>query len=34
MSTISEWFHNNGFKANPEKLNFLLSPVADRPIKK
>ena len=33
MSNVCEWFHHNGFKANPEKFHFLLSPFVDRPIK-
>ena len=33
MSNICEWFHHNGFNANPGKFYFLLSPFADRPIK-
>ena len=32
-SKICEWFHHNGFKTNPEKFHFLLSPFVDRPIK-
>ena len=30
---ICEWFHHNGFKANPGKFHFLLGPFVDRPIK-
>ena len=33
MSKICEWFHHNGFKANPGKFHFLLSPFVDRLIK-
>ena len=33
MSNICEWFRHNGFKANPGKFHFLLSPFVDRPIK-
>ena len=33
MSNICEWFHHNGFKANPVKFHILLSPLVDRPIK-
>ena len=33
MSNICEWFHHNGFKANPGKFHFLLSPFVDRSIK-
>ena len=33
MSKVCEWFHHNGFKANPGKSQFLLSPFVDRPIK-
>ena len=33
MSKICEWFHHNGFKANPEKCHFLLSSFVDRSIK-
>ena len=33
MSNICECFHHNGFKANPGKFHFLLSPFANRPIK-
>ena len=33
MSKICEWFHHNGFKANPRKLQFLLSLFVDRLIK-
>ena len=33
MSNICEWFHHNGFKANPRKCHILLSPFVDRPIK-
>ena len=33
MSKICEWFHHNGFKANPGKFHFLLSPFVDRSIK-
>lgn len=25
MSKICEWFHDSGFKANPEKFHFLLA---------
>ena len=30
MPNICEWFHHNGFKGNPGKFNFLLSPFVDR----
>ena len=33
MSNICEWFHHNGFKANPGKFHFLLSPFVERPVK-
>ena len=33
MSKICEWFHYNGFKANPGKFHFLLSPFVDSPMK-
>ena len=33
MSKTCTWFHHNGFKANPGKFNFILSPFVDRPIK-
>ena len=33
MPKICEWFHHNGFKANPGKFYFLLSPFVDWPIK-
>ena len=33
MPNIFEWFHHNGFKANPGKCHFLLSPFVDRPMK-
>ena len=33
MSNIFEWFHHNGFKANPAKFHFLLSPFIERSIK-
>ena len=33
MSKICEWFHHNGFNANPGIFHFLLSPFVDRPIK-
>ena len=33
MSEICEWFHDNGFKANPGKFQFLLSPFVDRPTR-
>ena len=33
MSKIGEWSHLNGFKANPGKFHFLLSPFVNRPIK-
>ena len=29
MSNICEWFHHNGFKANPGEFYFLLSPFVD-----
>ena len=32
MSKICEWFHHSGFKANPGKSHFLLSPLIDRPM--
>ena len=32
MSKIFEWFHHSGFKANPGKSHFLLSPFIDRPM--
>ena len=32
MSKICEWFHHSGFKANPGKSHFLLSPFIDRPM--
>ena len=33
MPNNCEWFHHNDFKANPGKINFLLSPFVDRAIK-
>ena len=33
MANICEWFHHNGFKSNPGKFHFLLSPFLGRPIK-
>ena len=33
MAKICESFHHSGFKANPEKFYFLLSPFLERPIK-
>ena len=30
MFKICEWFHHNGFKANPGKFHFLPSPFVDR----
>ena len=33
ISKICEWFHKNGFKNNPGKLHFLLSPFVDRQTK-
>ena len=33
MSTICEWLHHNGFKSNPGKFHFSLSPFANRLIK-
>ena len=33
ISKFCEWFHLNGFKANPRKFHFLLSPSVDRPMK-
>ena len=33
MSKTGEWFHHNGFKVNPGKFHFLLSPFVDRPRK-
>ena len=33
ISNICEWFHHNGFKANPGKFHFLLSPFVERPVK-
>ena len=32
MSKFFEQFHHSGFKANPEKSHFLLSPFIDRPM--
>ena len=32
MANICERFHHNGFKSNPGKFHFLLSPFVDRPI--
>ena len=33
MSNICELFHHNGFKVNPGKFHFLISPFVDRTIK-
>ena len=33
IAKICEWFHHNGFKANPEKFHFLLRPFVGRIIK-
>ena len=33
ISNICEWFHHNGFKANPGIFHFLLSPFVERPVK-
>ena len=32
MSKICEWSHHYGFRANPKKFRFLLSPFIGRPI--
>ena len=33
MCNICEWFRHNGFKVNPGKFHFLLSPFVYRPTK-
>ena len=33
MPNIGEWFHHNGFKANPGKFKLSLSLFVDRAIK-